>query len=538
MPEPTYPEKPFPLRARLEPPRAVRRAAEFFRLLLARPVSGGRARPMVSAGAAWAQLLTKGGERLEAWHRKEVLEFLRLWSGAGGDDVALSRARTSQDPGSSGGPGGTGRSGSPPARERTPTWLAGEEPPARLDRLAALAGAVPADATADTTQPFPTAARTGGWRIVRNDLTPAERARLSSGHPRPLALWPLVQGGEDDRGVEWFRPVRRRAHPGHPGPATVRAVDFPALSSAEALLRGTAGMKAYSGGRDHPEAGRGRGPQWGESISARPAAEARQGTRTVALRARPFADTPGDADSAPSWPSQAAQSLGRPLGVIPRIILERSFPDLNLSQVRIHTDAPADAAARELGADAFILGPGLFFRSGMFSPLTARGLALLTHELVHLRQIEAGPAPTAPSHRDWLEREAREIEGALLRPAALPGPVRSPHTDSRGRPSPRAFPALPLDLPRPATLPPARERGVGSHPQRLASLALERRAGSRPLTAEAGRIVPPEPGQSAGFAGAAPAPEDQDGPSRHFFRALERKIGIEKERRGIDRWVL
>jgi hypothetical protein len=72
----------------------------------------------------------------------------------------------------------------------------------------------------------------------------------------------------------------------------------------------------------------------------------------------------------------------------------------------------------------------------------------------------------------------------------------------------------------------------------LASLALERRAGSRPLTAEAGRIVPPEPGQSAGFAGAAPAPEDQDGPSRHFFRALERKIGIEKERRGIDRWVL
>lgn len=540
MPEPDSHDGPFLRLTRLDPPRSVQRAAQFFQLLRARSVFGRGTLPVVSAGAAWLRLITMAGERLEAGYRTDALEFIRIGSGQTADDVAFSRARKSGNPESSGSPVGAPPSGRPLVRERTLSRPADEKRPSRLERLAAFVGTDLTDASPETTHPFPVTARIGGWQTGRYDLVPAEAARASTIEPRPLQLRPSAQGLEsarNDHGVEWFRPVHRSARTFHSGPTTIGMAAFSALSAAETLVSGSVGMKAFSTGRDHPQAGSGFGTQRGVSVSLRHAAGARQGLRSGSPQAPPFAHATESADSAPSWSSYAAQSLGRPLGVIPRVILERSFPDLNLSQVRVHTDAPADAAAMELGADAFVLGPDLFFRSGTFNPLTERGLALLTHELVHVRQSGNGPLPEAPSRRDLLEREARAIEGALLRPSALCRSAPPPHVDSAGRFAHRAFSALPLDLARSAALPPASDRGSGRHPQRAASLSLERRADSRPLTAEAGRTVSPEPAASAGPSGAASGGPDAEGLARHFFRALERKIVIEKERRGIDRWV-
>jgi hypothetical protein len=64
--------------------------------------------------------------------------------------------------------------------------------------------------------------------------------------------------------------------------------------------------------------------------------------------------------------------------------------------VRIHTDATADAATRSLGAVAFTRGSDLAFRDGAFEPHTAEGRNLLAHELVHVvQQRTRADAPRA-----------------------------------------------------------------------------------------------------------------------------------------------
>lgn len=543
MMEPDYPDRPFPLRTRRIPPRTVRQAARLVRLLLAHSAFGARAVPLISAGASWARLLMKAGERLEAWYRTGVREFLQLWSGDGVNSVDRfegKKSPASQDSGSSRSLERAGRPGSPASRAKRVALPAEEKRPSHLDLLSRLVGADPPDASSDTQHAFPMTARISVRQIVRREPGPIETFRASRGDAVSFRFRPPVQDDSADQGNyddESFRPAAGRDHTALSASWTYRTIEAPALSSAEILAGRIFGRKVFFTNRGHSEALSNPDLQRKNPVSLLHATEARQGTRSGFSQAQPSAYAPGGVDSAPSWSLQAAQSLGRPLGVIPRVILERSFPDLNLSQVRVHSDSPADLAARELGADAFVLGPDLFFRSGTFNPLTERGLALLTHELVHVRQSGDGPAPTAPSRRDALEREAREIEGALLGPSALPGPAQQPHAGSTVRPTFRAFSALALDLPRPAVPQPASDRGAGSNPQRAISLSLERFAGSRPLTAEAGRAASPSPEQATGSAGAESAAQDHDGLSHRLFRALERKIVIEKERRGIDRWA-
>ncbi|HVO84763.1 MAG TPA: DUF4157 domain-containing protein [Syntrophobacteria bacterium] len=544
MPEQDYPDRPFPLRTRLDPPRAVQRAARLFRLLLARSAFGVRGLPVISAGAAWAKILMKGGERLDASHPMAVLEFLRPWSGAEAEDGAVSRARTSKDPGSAGSPEGLRRSGSPPAREEGLSLPAAKKRPSRLDGLAALAvaGTDPADALWETTHAFPKTARTAGWQMVRQDRAPAETARASSEGSGSPTLRPAAQayeGEQSNHGVEWFRPVPRKPYTVLLEPATARTLDLPALSSAETLVSRIFGTRAFLTARDHPEAASGLSARRGDSVSLLHAGEAPQGMRSGFPQTQRFAYAAGDVDSAPSWSLQAAHSLGRPLGVIPRVILERSFPDLNLSQVRVHTDAPADVAARELGADAFVLGPDLFFRSGTFNPLSERGLALLTHELVHVRQSGDGSAPASMAERERLESEALRAEVLHRFPAVTASPRRSwTGLDGvTGRFSSRQLPPVTLGFAHPGGAEPMHDRGGRNSPQGSRSVPLERLADSRPLTAGAGRTGATQE-QAAGEGGAASGAEGLEGLTRHVFRALERKIGIEKERRGIDRWAL
>jgi hypothetical protein len=57
-----------------------------------------------------------------------------------------------------------------------------------------------------------------------------------------------------------------------------------------------------------------------------------------------------------------------------------------LAQVRLHTDAPAAAAAHALGARAFAVGEHIVFGAGRYAPHTPQGERLLLHELVHVEQ--------------------------------------------------------------------------------------------------------------------------------------------------------
>ena len=58
----------------------------------------------------------------------------------------------------------------------------------------------------------------------------------------------------------------------------------------------------------------------------------------------------------------------------------------DLSGVRVHTDARASESARAVNALAYTVGQHVVFGSGSYSPHSAPGLRLLTHEIAHTAQ--------------------------------------------------------------------------------------------------------------------------------------------------------
>lgn len=87
----------------------------------------------------------------------------------------------------------------------------------------------------------------------------------------------------------------------------------------------------------------------------------------------------------------------------------------DVSHAVLHTDAAAADAANALEANAFALGADVFFAEGAFQPGTARGDALLAHELAHVVQHDEGRLPSVSgdlevsSPTDSLEREASKV---------------------------------------------------------------------------------------------------------------------------------
>jgi Domain of unknown function (DUF4157) len=65
----------------------------------------------------------------------------------------------------------------------------------------------------------------------------------------------------------------------------------------------------------------------------------------------------------------------------------------DFSQVQIHTNARAEAAAASIQAKAFTAGRNIVFGEGAYAPATTTGKQLLAHELTHVVQ-QAGGAPT------------------------------------------------------------------------------------------------------------------------------------------------
>ena len=96
---------------------------------------------------------------------------------------------------------------------------------------------------------------------------------------------------------------------------------------------------------------------------------------------------PASADAA----ARAVSSGGAPLSPGLRAYFEPRF-GRDLSHVRVHTNAGAASAARDIGARAYTLGSDIAFATGEYAPASPAGRQLVAHELAHVaQQGEAAP---------------------------------------------------------------------------------------------------------------------------------------------------
>ncbi len=91
---------------------------------------------------------------------------------------------------------------------------------------------------------------------------------------------------------------------------------------------------------------------------------------------------------------RALRSPGRPLDTQTRSFFEPRF-GRDLSNVRVHTDDAAGAAARSIQALAFTRGSHVAFAPGQFDPHSDKGRTLLAHELAHTIQQQNRPQRSA-----------------------------------------------------------------------------------------------------------------------------------------------
>lgn len=59
---------------------------------------------------------------------------------------------------------------------------------------------------------------------------------------------------------------------------------------------------------------------------------------------------------------------------------------VDMSDVKVHTDAQADAMSKDINAKAFTHGQDIYFKEGEYNPASSTGKELLAHELVHTVQ--------------------------------------------------------------------------------------------------------------------------------------------------------
>lgn len=98
------------------------------------------------------------------------------------------------------------------------------------------------------------------------------------------------------------------------------------------------------------------------------------------------------AGEAPPSVERALASPGVPLEPALRSDMERRFGH-DFSRVRIHAGPLAEQSARDVDAYAYTVGPRVVFGEGQFAPDTPAGRHLLAHELTHVVQQDAAPAP-------------------------------------------------------------------------------------------------------------------------------------------------
>lgn len=120
------------------------------------------------------------------------------------------------------------------------------------------------------------------------------------------------------------------------------------------------------------------------------------------------------ADAArPRTSKSLAAGAGAPLAAVERSYFEPRFGH-DFSRVRVHADARAAAAARDLSAAAFTLGQDIYFAADRFRPDSAPGRALLAHELAHVVQ----GIPNTIQRQPAVPQEEPALRAARLRAIA------------------------------------------------------------------------------------------------------------------------
>jgi Domain of unknown function (DUF4157) len=121
-----------------------------------------------------------------------------------------------------------------------------------------------------------------------------------------------------------------------------------------------------------------------------------------------------EADLAESAGLSAGRAAPRGHGGAPiRSTVRRSLEaaaGVDLSGVRVHTDRAADTLTRAAGAEAMTYGGDVFFSKGAYSPTSPGGQQLLTHELTHVTNHDAGEVhlKRVKKHLDFVRMKRKE----------------------------------------------------------------------------------------------------------------------------------
>ena len=113
----------------------------------------------------------------------------------------------------------------------------------------------------------------------------------------------------------------------------------------------------------------------------------------------------GNESAASAKVEEGLASPGKPLEEQTRRLMETGLGH-DFSNVRVHVDDRADAAARALGANAYTAGNDIVFASGKYEPESRAGKERIAHELTHVVQQRRNSSQTVsatPAH----ESEAR-----------------------------------------------------------------------------------------------------------------------------------
>ena len=187
---------------------------------------------------------------------------------------------------------------------------------------------------------------------------------------------------------------------------------------------------------------------------------------------------------------------------------KRLLPHLKFDpvQARLHRGAAAAEAARSLKAEAFTIGPDVFFGAGRYAPETRAGLGLLAHELTHVGQQTAQIGDQmrffTPHGGDAMEGEAQQTAADVLRADDTEKNNRTGGALHQAAAPPRPALAFALSVPRIGAAAPAQT-----------------------ATEESG-----EPGPKTG-----PAQADARAVTDRVYQLMKQEIALSRERGSVRR---
>ncbi|MCC4113729.1 DUF4157 domain-containing protein [Aromatoleum toluclasticum] len=264
------------------------------------------------------------------------------------------------------------------------------------------AGKTPSDQAAGANPQAPEAANQGGTPQEKRPGTPGYlQAKLAVSHPDDPAEKEADQvAGEVRRALRTPKDAGSGAQCSACSGAAPRGSLEPAITPPKKEVLAPRLLRAAATGEEEKTAATTVGG--GDTAASAPGTEKSADTPKTA---------PGGADAlagqtAPAGTEQrvaARKGQGAPLDPELRAKLEAQL-GRELSAVRIHTDAEADAMCVEMHARAFTVGNDVYFSAGSYAPESDAGLELLAHELTHVGQQAAagGPQSAAPKlQRSW-----------------------------------------------------------------------------------------------------------------------------------------